>query len=72
MVCGSQDDLIVDRAALEAWQTYFKEGDRLWECVYGHHFFHYYQPQPVGRQILKFWQSLSPLEMTFDISQSYL
>lgn len=59
MVCGSKDDLIVDPTALKGWQAWLKEGDRIWECPTGHHFFHYYQPQLVGRQILKFWQSQS-------------
>jgi pimeloyl-ACP methyl ester carboxylesterase len=59
MVCGSKDDLIVDPNALRGWKVWMKEGDRIWECPNGHHFFHFYQPQLVGKQILKFWQSLS-------------
>jgi pimeloyl-ACP methyl ester carboxylesterase len=55
MVCGSQDDLIVDPMALQGWKAWMKEGDRIWECPGGHHFFHYYHPQLVARQILKFW-----------------
>lgn len=57
MVCGSKDDLIVDSTALQGWQSYFKDGDRLWECQCGYHFFHYYYPCQVGREILGFWQS---------------
>lgn len=55
MVCGSQDDLIVDSMALKGWKAWIKESDRIWECPHGYHFFHYYYPQLVARQILKFW-----------------
>ncbi|MDJ0718040.1 MAG: alpha/beta hydrolase [Prochloraceae cyanobacterium] len=58
MVCGSKDDIIVDPHSLQGWSEWFKEGDRLWECPQGHHFFHYFYSQEVGRQITKFWQSL--------------
>lgn len=72
MVCGSKDDAIVDDRALEGWQVWFKQGDRLWQCPQGYHFFHYFYPQQVGRQILKFWQSLanSSLEKTQDLEIS--
>jgi surfactin synthase thioesterase subunit len=58
MVCGSQDDAIVDRNELQGWKTYLKEDDILWECPQGHHFFHYFYPEKVSRQILKFWHCL--------------
>ncbi|MBE9170492.1 alpha/beta hydrolase [Pleurocapsales cyanobacterium LEGE 06147] len=58
LVCGSKDDTIVDRYTLQGWQNYFKAGDSLWECPQGYHFFHYFYPQKVGKQILKFWDSL--------------
>lgn len=57
MVCGSRDDSIVDPNELHGWLSCFKEGDRLWECVEGGHFFHHQNPQAVGEQILDFWQS---------------
>ncbi len=59
MVCGSQDDLIVDPNALDGWQKYLKEGDRLWKCEEGHHFFYYFYPEQVGEAILEFWNSLA-------------
>jgi len=62
MVCGSQDDLIVDSYSLQGWKDYFKEGDRLWEHPWGHHFFHYFYPQEVTRAIFKFWKSLPSLD----------
>jgi pimeloyl-ACP methyl ester carboxylesterase len=55
MICVSQDDPIIDPMALQGWKAWIKKGDRIWECPHGHHFFHYYHPQLVGRQILKFW-----------------
>lgn len=69
LACGSEDDAIVDVNALREWQTYFKQGDRLWICPSGRYFFHYFHPQTVGEQILSFWESipyptptLAPLE----------
>jgi pimeloyl-ACP methyl ester carboxylesterase len=61
MVCGSLDDIIVETEALCGWQPYLKEGDRLWKCPEGKHFFHFFQPQLVAEQVLHFWNSLCPL-----------
>ncbi len=58
MVCGSEDDLIVDPNALNGWKKYLKEGDRLWKCPEGHHFFYYFYPEEVGKAIMEFWQFL--------------
>jgi len=58
MVCGSEDDLIVDPNALNGWKKYLKEGDRLWKCQEGHHFFYYFYPEEVGKAIMEFWQFL--------------
>lgn len=57
MVCGSSEDIIVESEALQGWRPWLKEGDRLWSCLEGRHFFHFFQPQLVGEQILNFWQS---------------
>ena len=56
MVCGSNNDGIVDRPALDGWQDYLKEEDILWTNPYGHHFCHYFFPEHTGRKIIKFWQ----------------
>jgi pimeloyl-ACP methyl ester carboxylesterase len=58
-VCGSRDDRIVDMSALQSWLLWFKQGDRLWECPHGNHFFHYFFPKDVSDQILRFWEALS-------------
>lgn len=58
MICGSQNDGIVDRPALERWSDYLKEGDLLWVNSEGHHFFHYFFPEQTGRQVIKFWQGV--------------
>ena len=55
-ICGSENDGIVDRPALDRWRDYLKEDDLLWTNVSGHHFFHYFFPERTGRQIIKFWQ----------------
>ena len=57
LVCGSQDDMIIDFNALQGWQDFFKNGDRLWLCPQGYHFFHYRHSREVGRQIVLFWRS---------------
>lgn len=56
MVCGSNNDHVVDPSTLQEWSKYLKPEDHLWQYPKGHHFFHYFYPQPVGEQILSFWQ----------------
>lgn len=58
MVCGSNNDGIVDRGALQEWSKYLKADDLLWTSPEGHHFFHYFFPEYTGRKIMKFWQDL--------------
>jgi pimeloyl-ACP methyl ester carboxylesterase len=58
LVCGSQDDVIVDRNSLQDWRKYLKLGDRLLDLPEGRHFFHYFFPKQVGDEIITFWQSL--------------
>jgi pimeloyl-ACP methyl ester carboxylesterase len=72
MVCGSQNDPIVDPPALQNWLKYFKPEDHLWEHPKGYHFFHYFYPQEVGEQILSFCQlyHLQPMLISQFISQN--
>ncbi|MBR8836545.1 MAG: alpha/beta hydrolase [Stigonema ocellatum SAG 48.90 = DSM 106950] len=58
MVCGSTNDIIVEPDALQEWRPYLMEGDRLWECQKGRHFFHFFEPTLVGDEILNFWASV--------------
>jgi pimeloyl-ACP methyl ester carboxylesterase len=58
MICGCEDDTIVEPQILQGWQPWLKEGDFLWSCPQGGHFFHFFYPQQVGQSILGFWQSL--------------
>ncbi|MBE9047623.1 alpha/beta fold hydrolase [Pleurocapsales cyanobacterium LEGE 10410] len=58
MVCGSNNDGIVERPALDGWQDYLKENDLLWTHPWGHHFCHYFFPQETGRQVIKFWRQV--------------
>jgi len=46
MICGSKDDILSTPTNCWGWQAWLKEGDRLWSCPQGRHFFHYY-PQHV-------------------------
>lgn len=57
MLCGSQDDMVVDPHLLQGWQPWLKQGDCLWQCSEGRYFFHYFQPQKVGVKIVDFWNS---------------
>ena len=61
-ICGSQEDVIVDRTAMQGWHKYLEGSDRLWLCPQGPHFFHAFHPQKVARQILKFWKPLSEIK----------
>lgn len=67
MICGSKDDIVVNSNELLEWQAWLKEGDRLWSCPQGRHFFHYFHPQQVGRMILKFWKSLHCQSLTLSL-----
>lgn len=58
MICGSENDGICDRSALEGWSEYLKDDDILWTTPEGHHFFHYFFPEHTGRKIVKFWQNV--------------
>jgi len=59
LVCGSSDDIVVDPYQLHEWKSLLNEGDRLWECPQGRHFFHYFYPLLVCEQILNFYHTLS-------------
>ena len=56
MICGCQDDVIIEPDAMLGWQPWLKQGDRLWLCPQGGHFFHFFYPQQVGQSILEFWR----------------
>ena len=58
MVCGSNNDGIVDRSALQGWSDCLKANDVLWTCPQGHHFFHYFFPEQTGREVIKFWKGV--------------
>ena len=57
-ICGSNNDGIVDRSALQGWSDYLKDEDTIWTSPQGHHFFHYFFPEHTGRKIIKFWQNV--------------
>lgn len=56
MVCGSQDDIVVDPNLQAGWQPWLKENDRRWQCSKGRYFFHYFYPDQVAQPILEFLQ----------------
>lgn len=58
LVCGGEDDIIVDPNQFYGWKHCLKPGDRLWSCPDGSHFFHWLQPEVVGQQLLNFWFSM--------------
>jgi pimeloyl-ACP methyl ester carboxylesterase len=63
LVCGSIDDIVITPNQLRGWRDHWQHpASRLWVCPGGRYFFHYFYPQPVADQIMKFWHtSLSPL-----------
>ena len=58
MVCGSNNDGIVERSALQGWSDYLKDDDLLWTTPGDHHFFHYFFAEYTGRKIVEFWQNV--------------
>ncbi len=64
MVCGSENDEIVNTNSLYDWRSCFKESDVLWQCPQGHHFFHYFFPNAVGKEIIKFWKNIFATEVS--------
>ncbi|BAW95199.1 hypothetical protein NIES970_01000 [[Synechococcus] sp. NIES-970] len=65
LVCGSEDDVVIDRKLQADWQPWLKTGDLLWQCPQGRYFFHYFCPQAVAEQISTFLnrgaQPITPL-----------
>ncbi|MBE9041858.1 alpha/beta hydrolase [Oscillatoriales cyanobacterium LEGE 11467] len=66
LVCGVQNDVVIDRNQLHGWSKYLKGGDRLWVGDDGRHFFHHFYPDKVESQITQFWESL-PDKANFEI-----
>ncbi len=60
LVCGASDDYVIGGGenAYHKWKSHLKESDRLWLSEQGKHFFHYFQWQPLSKQIRSFWNSL--------------
>ncbi|MEL7035153.1 MAG: alpha/beta hydrolase [Cyanobacteria bacterium J06592_8] len=58
MVCGSEDDVIVDDQELQGWRSLLKTGDRVVQVPQGGHFFHHFYPQLVYDKILDFWSEM--------------
>ena len=56
MVCGSENDGIVDLPALSRWSEYLQDEDVMWINPFGNHFPHYFFPEQTAQQVLKFWQ----------------
>lgn len=54
LVCGGEEDTIVNPTQIRGWQPWLKGGDRAILCP-GRHFFHVTSTQLVARQILNFW-----------------
>lgn len=64
LVCGGQDDTIINYNLLQGWQPWLKQGDRIWQFPKGRYFFHYFHSQEVTEQITNFWH-LQPLFSKF-------
>jgi len=58
LVCGGQEDTIIDPVQLQGWQPWMKGGDRLWLCPNGRHFFYATHPQASSEAISDFWQEV--------------
>ena len=69
LVCTSEQDSIIDTNAFYGWLNFVKEGDVMWECPQGHHFFHYFFPQKVGKEVIEFWNGIPQPEASHTISK---
>jgi pimeloyl-ACP methyl ester carboxylesterase len=54
LVCGGEQDAVVDPTQIRSWQPWLKESDRI-ALFPGRHFFHAVHPHRVASQILSFW-----------------
>lgn len=73
LVCGSVDDVVVTPHQLRSWQQYFHEdSSQLWVCSGGRYFFHYFYPQQVTEQMLRFWYSFSECQSDLFIDESLI
>lgn len=63
LLCGGQEDTVVDPTLIHGWHPWLKPEDRVWICPRGRHFFHADFPQQVASQILSFWEDAEPQEL---------
>lgn len=56
MICGGQVDPILSYLELYKWKEWLKPEDILWKCPQGSHFFHYFYPDLVSKEISNFWE----------------
>ena len=57
MICGSEQDKIVPWEEIVKWKRYLKPEDKLYKSEVKEHFFHYFEPNLLGKNILEFWLS---------------
>jgi len=58
---GAEDN-IIDASLFSGWQRWEKDGDRLWLCPKGKHFFQFEHPELIALQLQQFWSALIPQE----------
>ena len=51
LVCNGEQDSIVQALRAALWRRCMKEGDRIWQCPEGHHFFHFLHAEAVSKFI---------------------
>ncbi|MBE9063507.1 alpha/beta fold hydrolase [cf. Phormidesmis sp. LEGE 11477] len=51
LVCNGEQDSIVDNQGQVQWYEVMKEGDRMWHCPEGKHFFHFHHAQATAEVI---------------------
>lgn len=57
LVCGGDEDFIVDPTQLRGWQPWLKPQDRSWLCPEGRHFFQASHAHLVAEEIFDFWEA---------------
>lgn len=59
LICGGQNDAVIDPTQVRGWQPWLKAGDRIWLCPNGGHFFHNTYAQMSADEITTFWETIN-------------
>jgi pimeloyl-ACP methyl ester carboxylesterase len=70
MICGSQNDPVINSPIFYGWNNYSKPTDKIWRVPTGGHFFHHFYSELVSYQIQQFWQKSEPKLMLYQLARA--